>query len=118
MTPRKLVPDAEVRRCAYTVASLAERWECSTGAVRNLIARGDLSCFRIGTLIRISAAEVERFECQTTPSNASEGDMPLSGERAESGEGGHSTPQIDRARKPRPADYGKAATIHPGPWAA
>jgi excisionase family DNA binding protein len=106
-----------VRPCAYTVASLASRWECSEGVVRKLIARGDLSCFRIGTLIRISAAEVERFEWQTTPCNASEGDTPLSGERTESGEGEPFMPQIDRARKPRHAAYGKAATIHRGPWA-
>ena len=114
MTAR-LVPDAEVRP-AYTVATLAQRWECSTGVVRKLIQRGDLSCFRIGTLIRISAAEVERFEWQTTPCNASEGDTLSSGERTASGEGEPSMPQIDRARKPRHADYGKAATIHRGPW--
>jgi excisionase family DNA binding protein len=60
---------------AYTVASLAEAWECSEGVIRKAIANGELGCFRLGTLIRIPAEEVERFECQNLPSSASEADM-------------------------------------------
>ena len=116
MTAR-LVPDSEVRR-AFTVATLAAHWQCSEGVVRKMIERRQIAHFRIGTLIRISAAEVERFECQTTPCNDSVADMPLSGEIMASDGGERSTPPIDRARKPRHADFGRAATVHPGPWAA
>lgn len=49
-------------RAPFTVASLAKRWACSEGAVRNLIRAGRLPHFRIGTLIRIPAADVERYE--------------------------------------------------------
>ena len=48
----------------FSVRQVAERWECSEGLVRKLIRSGALQCFRLGTLIRISAAEVERFESQ------------------------------------------------------
>ncbi|WP_442800404.1 helix-turn-helix domain-containing protein [Sphingomonas sp. STIS6.2] len=49
-------------RIPFTVASLAERWGRSEGAVRNLFRASRLPHFRIGTLIRIPAAEVEKFE--------------------------------------------------------
>ena len=93
----------------YSPQTLAERWGCGESTVRNLIRRNELATFRIGTLIRISADEVERFECQTTRCSGSEGDMPLSGERMASADGEPYTPQIDRARKPRPAAFGKQA---------
>lgn len=101
---------------SFTVADLAARWQCGQSTVRNLIKRGELATFRIGTLIRIKADEVERFECQNTLCSDFAADTPLSGERMESAADEHSTPQIDRARKPRHADYGKLATVHPGPW--
>jgi excisionase family DNA binding protein len=63
---------------AYTVASLAEAWQCSEGVIRKAIVDGRLGCFRLGTLIRIPAEEVARFECQNTPSNDSEADGPSS----------------------------------------
>lgn len=47
----------------YTVATLAERWQCSEQHIRDLINRGELPCFRAGRLIRITAAEVGHFEC-------------------------------------------------------
>jgi hypothetical protein len=37
---------------------------------------GELSGFRLGKLIRIPAAEVERYECQNTPSPGTEGTTP------------------------------------------
>lgn len=49
----------------FSVRSLAARWGCSDGAVRNLIRNGTLSHFRIGDLIRIPAEEVARFECRS-----------------------------------------------------
>jgi excisionase family DNA binding protein len=64
---------------AYTVATLAEAWECSEGVIRKLIAHGELGCFRLGALIRIPAEEVERFECQNLPSSGSEARGPQSG---------------------------------------
>ncbi|MBH0113668.1 helix-turn-helix domain-containing protein [Novosphingobium sp. YJ-S2-02] len=48
----------------FSVRSLATRWDCSQGAVRNLIRAGKISHFRIGDLIRIPAEEVGRFECR------------------------------------------------------
>jgi excisionase family DNA binding protein len=48
----------------FSVRSLAARWDCSQGAVRNLIRAGKISHFRIGDLIRIPAEEVGRFECR------------------------------------------------------
>ncbi len=100
----------------YTVPTLAQRWECSEGLVRKMIERGELSSFRLGTLIRIPASEVAKIECHTA-SNDSEADMPSSGERMGSDADERSTPRIGRARKPRPADYGKPATILHGRWA-
>jgi excisionase family DNA binding protein len=53
----------------YTTATLAERWGCSDQHVRDMIARGELACFRLGKLIRIAAAEVARIEgcgCNST----------------------------------------------------
>jgi excisionase family DNA binding protein len=47
---------------AFTVATLAKRWSCSTQHVRNLISRGELRCCRIGRLIRIPAEIVHEFE--------------------------------------------------------
>lgn len=46
----------------YTPRSLALRWACSEQHVRNLIARGDLTIFHVGSLIRIRQSEVERVE--------------------------------------------------------
>ncbi len=48
----------------FSVRSLAERWCCSESTVRNEISANRLGHFRIGGLIRVSAAEVARFECQ------------------------------------------------------
>lgn len=57
----------------YSVASLAEHWGCGTDTVYSLIRGGSLRAFKLGgKLLRIRADEVERFECQTTPSNDTE----------------------------------------------
>ncbi|OWQ95124.1 helix-turn-helix domain-containing protein [Sphingopyxis witflariensis] len=55
-----ILPEHDVR--PYSVAQLADRWGCSGNVVRKLINQGELQCFRIGSLIRIPAAEVQRFE--------------------------------------------------------
>lgn len=101
----------------FTVASLAAAWECSEGTVRKLVAAGRLGAFRLGTLIRIPADEVKRFECQNIASSDSGADMPASGEAmTESGdESGYMRPTgLERRR--RLGGVGAGATIHHGPW--
>lgn len=48
----------------FTPESLAERWDCSAEKVRRMYHDGQIVGFRLGKLIRIPAAEVERIECQ------------------------------------------------------
>jgi len=48
----------------YSPRTLAERWSCSDGLIRKLIKEGRLAAFRHGNLIRISAAEVARYETE------------------------------------------------------
>lgn len=67
----------------FSVPQLAERWGCSQGLIRKLIRAGDLPCFRPGNLIRISAAEVERYEtrqqdAQPTPASTPKTHVPPS----------------------------------------
>ena len=52
----------------YSPDTLAERWGCSAGKIRAMCHAGQLASFTLGKLIRIPAAEVERIECQNTPS--------------------------------------------------
>lgn len=57
----------------YSPDSLACRWNCSADLVRAMCDRGDLASFRLGSrLIRIAAAEVERYECQNIESSSTE----------------------------------------------
>ncbi|MFP6772725.1 MAG: helix-turn-helix domain-containing protein [Alphaproteobacteria bacterium] len=66
----------------YTPDSLAERWECSERHIRALVKKGELTCFRIGKLIRISVSEVERYErgeCEIYDLEFSGGNTALSG---------------------------------------
>ena len=103
-----------------SVPQLTARWGCSEGLVRKLIRSGDLQCLRLGALIRIAAAEVERFECQqhqNTPSSGSEAGLLSSGgnHQAESASG--STRQIAKARRRKPAASGNALKVVTGPWA-
>lgn len=66
MTERShILPEHDVR--PYSVAQLADRWGGSDSMVRKLINQGELQCFRIGNLIRIPAAEVERYEGTAAP---------------------------------------------------
>ena len=48
----------------YSVSTLAERWQCSDGHVRNMITRGELRSFRHGNLIRITADAVAEVEAR------------------------------------------------------
>lgn len=56
----------------FSPETLAERWECSAEKVRLMCREGTLASFRLGKLIRIPASEVERIECQNTPSLSTE----------------------------------------------
>src|SRR5690349_19098256 len=99
---------------AYTVATLAQEWECSEGVIRKMIASGELGCFRLGTLIRIPNEEVRRFECQTLPSNDCEADTPLSGgTKTASGGAMASTLPIDPRRKRKRGTGGGAKPTLP-----
>lgn len=69
----------------YSPETLGERWGCSAEKVRLMCRSGELPSFRLGKLIRIPAAEVERYECLTdTPS-------PFTGESGPS----HSATEAD-----------------------
>ncbi|MHB2265625.1 helix-turn-helix domain-containing protein [Aliihoeflea sp. PC F10.4] len=54
--------DVQGKPRAYSPRTLAERWRCSDGHVRNMIDRGELTSFHLGKLLRISTEEVERYE--------------------------------------------------------
>lgn len=60
-----ILPEHDIR--PYSIPQLAERWGCSDSMIRKLIKQGQLQCFRIGALMRIAAAEVERFEKTPAP---------------------------------------------------
>lgn len=47
---------------AYTIKALAERWGCCEQTIRTMISTGELHCFNLLSLVRISAAEVARIE--------------------------------------------------------
>jgi excisionase family DNA binding protein len=108
---------SQLTPAAFTVESLAARWGCSEGVIRKMVRAGDLQCFRIGTLIRIRADEVERFECRTIPSNDSEKVSQSSIETPQESDAG--TPlarPIGLARRQRPVNAGGSATVLRGPW--
>lgn len=60
----------------FSPETLADRWGCSAEKVRLMFHHGELTGFRLGKLIRIPAAEVERYECQNTPSLDTEESSP------------------------------------------
>lgn len=53
------------KQAAFTVAQLAARWQCSDGHVYGLIHDGLLKAFKVGTLLRVRAEEVDRIENTT-----------------------------------------------------
>ena len=101
---------------AFTVATLAREWECSEGLIRKLVASGELRCFRLGNLIRISAEEVERF--QTTQSSGSGGDTQSSGETTKASGTVTALPRPTAlALKLKQGGFGRKDTVRTGPWA-
>src|SRR5215471_10504419 len=45
----------------YSISTVADRLEVSRDTVRRLVARGDLTAIRIGSNVRVDAAELETF---------------------------------------------------------
>jgi excisionase family DNA binding protein len=91
----------------FTVDTLAARWGCSPSAIRNRIRAGEIQTFRIGTLIRIPANEVEKIECPNTVSSGSGTGSPSSGMIATESGGARSLPRaIGLERRRRPASHG------------
>ena len=62
----------------FSIKTLADRWACHPDVVRRLIRKGDLKSFRVGALIRVSQAEVERYECSGSGSHDTGASSPLS----------------------------------------
>lgn len=44
----------------WSVEGLAEHWGCSTDSVRRMIARDELTAYRVGRLIRIHPRDADR----------------------------------------------------------
>jgi excisionase family DNA binding protein len=59
MVERTHEPRRETR--LYSVSTVAERLALSKDTVRRLIAGGDLASIRIGSSVRVAAAELESF---------------------------------------------------------
>ena len=79
----------------YSPETLAERWDCSAEKIRRMYHDGELAGFRLGKLIRIPAAEVERYECQTTSLDGTEESAPsFTGTKTESAFAGHLVRQM------------------------
>lgn len=83
----------------FSPETLAQRWGCSAEKIRNMFHAGELNGFRLGKLIRIPAAEVERIECQNIPSPDTE-------------ESSHSPSEIHQASR---AEFRLARQIGGGP---
>ncbi len=58
---------------AMRVSTLAERWDCSPGKIRAMIAAGDLPYLRLGKMVRIPVSAVIAYEarCQDQTPRAS-----------------------------------------------
>ena len=49
---------------AFTVQTLASRWECSVDVIYDMLRSGKLKGFRVGNSWRIGDREIERYENQ------------------------------------------------------
>jgi excisionase family DNA binding protein len=67
-----LAEDDAMMAKPYSPQTLADRWGCSAEKIRTMYRNGELAGFELGKLIRIPAAEVERYECQNIPSPCTE----------------------------------------------
>jgi excisionase family DNA binding protein len=106
---------ARINERPLSVPQVAERWGCSEGLIYKLIRDGRLQCFRPGSLIRVTAAEVERFECQTTASNDCGEGSPSFTDMMESGSDANCSPRIARAQRRKRDIFGPVQMQAPGP---
>lgn len=83
---------------AYSAAGLASRWGCSPGHIYGMVRGGELTSFRIGTLIRIAAQEVARIEGCNGGSSSTEVNGALSGGKGEQPGGTHYIRPIEGQR--------------------
>lgn len=51
-----------MEKAVYTVADLAQRWQCSHDIIYDLLRQGKLKAFKLGSAYRISAEAVSDFE--------------------------------------------------------
>ena len=87
----------------FSVKTLADWWGCHPDVVRRLIRKGDLKSFRVGALIRVSRAEVERYECSGSGSHDTGGSSPLSSMTTKDDIAERSTRELWRQRTQRQA---------------
>jgi len=96
----------------YSPQTLADRWGCSAEKIRRMYRAGEIGGFELGKLIRIPAAEVERFECQSTHS-PNTGESGLSPSMMESdGAESRLARMTESALSPSPAKFGSASPRH------
>lgn len=94
----------------YSPETLADRWGCSAEKVRLMYRNGELAGFRLGKLIRIPALEVERYECQNTPSPGTETNGLSPSERANDGYESRLVRQSADLPSLAPVSFGHAGT--------
>lgn len=87
----------------FTPDTLAERWGVTASAIRKKCADGEIAHFRFGKLYRIPVDVVAEIEtCQTSVSDASEGDIASTGPALTASEHGISLRHApERRRKPK-----------------
>lgn len=91
----------------YDVPTLAERWACSIGTIRSLVASGELPSFKLGgKLVRIRADDVEKYECRNIASNDTAGSSPSSGTKTDDADAIRSERRIAQRPKQRRAGSG------------
>ena len=94
----------------FSPETLADRWGCSAEKVRLMYRNGELAGFRLGKLIRIPAAEVERYECQNTLSPYTEESTPSPSGRAADGYESRLVRQTEGLPNLAPVSFGPGAT--------
>lgn len=93
----------------YSVATLAQRWECGEDTIYSMIRSGSLRAFKVGgKLLRIRGDEVERFECQNTVSNDTEESSLSSGTKADDATDIRLERLIERRQRPQLVHSGSA----------
>jgi len=92
----------------FSPETLADRWGCSAAKVRTMYRDGEIAGFKLGKLIRIPAAEVERYECQITASPGTEENSPSPIGTMENRAEFRLARQIGGGPKLSPVNYGNA----------